>query len=463
MQIPGVTAIARLSIGEPLLKRGRHLIFGLLMAAETGIGVLQLTCLQWVWRGEAVVMAQVVGHVQLAGHMATDTLASRRASRMVVMGGMIIVPGLQPAGIDAGPGGLAGRIMALGADGIDGGPQLDAVGIVTVRTDHPGGVHPALLKRAVLEHFVLDLAVYFIQVGAEDHRQVIIQQLVAMGVAIVQRHAAAVAAGTGFRLAGGAHQIRLEAPPVRSFITTFRPLEMAGCRAMAALTAHPQCLPLAGIGIVYRVVIALETGGVTFNAHEVGILLRPAPVQAVLVIHRIAVVQMKPALLGHIPGSAVGLQAAVVQLQEVLLQRLNTESVSHRMIGGLAFGIRSIDPETTVTAEEAAGFSIAGQGLLVEVAQHRIVVGRLHGQLVVRVQPVGMLLGVAALATGFIHPLRAGRGSGGRRRLIVCQRLPGSAERNKRYHQPQTAFYHGLITALVIFQRRWPMLEMHGI
>ena len=355
-----------------------------------------------------MVMAQVVGHVQLAGHMATEALASRRANGVVVMGGMIVVAGLQPTGIDTGPGRLAGRIMALGADGIGRGPQLDAVRVVTIRTDHPGSVHPALLKGAVLEHFVLDLAVNFIQIGTEDHRQVIIQQLIAMGVAIVQRHAAAVATGAGFRLAGGAHQIRLEALPRRCLIAMFRPLQMAGCRAMTALTAHAQRLPLTGKGIRYRIVVALKTGGMTFNAHEVGVLLRPAPVQAVLVIHRLTVVQMKPALLGHIPRRAVGLQAAIVQLQEVLLQRFDTESVGHRIIGGLAFGIRCIDPETTVTAKKTAGFGVGAQGLLVEVAQHGIISGRLHGQLVVRIQPVGMLLAVAALATAFIHPLRAG-------------------------------------------------------
>src|SRR5690606_34548115 len=114
------------------------------------------------WRSEAVVMAQVVGHVQLAGHMATDALATLRPDSMVVMGRMVIVLCLQPAGVDSGPGHLAGRVMALGADGIGRRPQFGAVGVVAIRTDYPSGVHTALLKGAILEHFILDLAVNLI-------------------------------------------------------------------------------------------------------------------------------------------------------------------------------------------------------------------------------------------------------------------------------------------------------------
>src|SRR5690554_745120 len=128
-----------------------------------------------------------------------------------------------------------------------------------------------------------------------------------------------MAAGAGFRLADGAHQVRLEALPSRSFIFTFRPLQVTRSRAMATLAPHTQRLPLTGIGIGYRVVIALEAGGVAFDTNEVGVLLRPTPVQPVLMIHGLAIVQMKPALLWHIPGSAMGLQAAIGQLQEILL------------------------------------------------------------------------------------------------------------------------------------------------
>ena len=72
------------------------------------------------------------------------------------------------------------------------------MGVVAVAAAHTLVGHFALGEGAVLEHFVLDLAVQGVQLAGQGAWQVIVHQALADGEAITQRRAARVAAGAGF-------------------------------------------------------------------------------------------------------------------------------------------------------------------------------------------------------------------------------------------------------------------------
>ena len=102
-------------------------------------------------------------------------------------------------------------------------------------------------------------------------------------------------------------------------------------------------------------------------------------------------------LLG-IPGHAEGLQPTFADLDQVLLQRCDAEGVGDLEVGILAVNAGGVDPEFVALARETGGFVFRFEGDVIEVAQHRLGIGLLHRQLVMRALPVLDLLAVAALA-----------------------------------------------------------------
>ena len=62
------------------------------------------------------------------------------------------------------------RLVALPADRIPLGAQLLRVRVVAIGAGHPLGKHPALEKRAVVEHFVLHLPVGPVEAPVEQTR-----------------------------------------------------------------------------------------------------------------------------------------------------------------------------------------------------------------------------------------------------------------------------------------------------
>ena len=263
--------------------------------------------------------------------------------------------------------------------------------------------HFALHKRTVFEHFVLDFAIQRIQFTGERAGQVIIHQPFADGETVPQGRPARVAAGAGFDLDGRVLVLEVDGEAGMDQVGFFcRPFEVIRRRAMASLTAHAEAVPLTGEGAVAGVKVALEPGGVTFHAHEVGVLARLAPVQWVLEIHALAGIKMKPAMLLRIPRHAQGLQATVADFDQVLLQRSNAEGVGHFEVVILAIKTGRIDPELVTFARKTHGLLFGFDRDVVEVCEHGLGRGRLHRQLMVRTLPVFDLLTVAALALLFV-------------------------------------------------------------
>src|SRR5215510_6783724 len=111
-----------------------------------------------------------------------------------------------------------------------------------------------------------------------------------------------------------------------------RPLHVPGAGAMACLARDVDVRPAGFIPIRGGDVALPEVGGVTVRAHEVPVLGPTGPVQHVAGTDRAVGIQLIPALssgrLPRIPSKPKRLQASAWQLQQVLLQRINTERVS---------------------------------------------------------------------------------------------------------------------------------------
>ncbi|MNF66337.1 hypothetical protein D3C84_481260 [compost metagenome] len=396
------------------------------VAAEAGVWNAQAQGARRVGQGEAVVMAIVVDHEELARHVAIHTLGAGLALGVMMVFGGVIVLGLQPLAIDPFDTWLAGGVVALQADAVARGLERRAVGIVAIAAAHALGEHLALGEGAVLEHLILDLAVQLVEFSGQGAGQVVVHQPPVAVVAVVQGRAAGMATGAGFDFGErvGLGQVEGEAGVGR--VAPFRrPLQVLRCRAVAGLAADAEAVPVAGETVLGRVVIAFETGGVALHAHEVGVLLRAAPVQRVLEVHALSRIEVEPGAFLHVPGHPEGLQSAAGGFDQVLLQGRDAEGIGHPEISCLAVSARGVDPEAAVLAEETSGFLVVLEAGVVEVAEHAGFARFLHGQLMVTALPVLGLLGMAAGALAFVHhPGRLGDGLG---RWWLRARQPGRA------------------------------------
>ncbi|MNO93085.1 hypothetical protein D3C76_846750 [compost metagenome] len=325
----------------------------------------------------------------------------------------VVVLRLQAFAIDGVHRCLASGVVALQADAIARCLELRAVGVVAVAAAHTLVGHFALGEGAVLEHFVLDLAVQGVQLAGQGAWQVIVHQALADGEAITQRRAARVAAGAGFDFDGGVLVLEVDGKTRVDQVGLFRrPFQVIGGRAVTGLATDAEAVPLAVEGVFRGIEIALVAGGVALDAHEVGVLAGLAPVQRVLEGHALARVEMKPAVLLGIPGDAQGLQATVAHLDQVLLQRCDAEGVGDLEVGVLAVDAGGVDPESVVLSREPGGFVLGLEGDAVEVAEHRLGIGWLHRQLMMGTLPVLDLGAVAALALLFVDHVRRRHGNG---------------------------------------------------
>ncbi|MNJ25471.1 hypothetical protein D3C77_199160 [compost metagenome] len=328
-----------------------------------------------------------------------------------------VVLGLEACAIDTGDGGFACGVVTLQAHAITGRLELGAVRIMTIAAAHALGEHLALGEGAVLEHLVLDLAVECVQLAGQPAWQVVIHQPTISVKAITQRRAAGMAARTGFHFADvvGVGQAAIEAE-VGLLARFGGPLQVSGRRAMAGLATHSKAVPLAVERPAGGIEVTFEAGGVALHAHEVGVLLRFAPVQRVLEVHPLAWIEVEPLLLLGIPGNAKGLQMTLAGVDQVLLQRLDTKGIGHPEILVLAIGAHGVDPELLTLTKESGGLVLSLELAVGEIAEHRLLAGILHGQLVVRAFPVIGLGLVTALALSFIYQRCRGRCDRRRRR-----------------------------------------------
>ena len=101
----------------------------------------------------------------------------------------------------------------------------------------------------------------------------------------------------------------------------------------------------------------------------------------------------------RIPGDRQRLQTSALQRQQELLQRVDTEHPAHRVLPQLAVRAVGDHAVLAVAAQEARLHPVVLEACVVEVPEHRLRGGRLHGQVVVRAAP-GAELGLVAVRTG---------------------------------------------------------------
>jgi hypothetical protein len=135
---------------------------------------------------------------------------------------------------------------------------------------------------------------------------------------------------------------------------------------------------LAGKAVVDRVEVAFETGGVAFDAHEIGVLRGLGPVQRIFEVDALAWIQMKPVIFLCIPCHTQGLQASARNFDQVLLQGRDAEGISHFEISWLAIVTWSVDPKGLAFAEEAGDICFVLERLVIEVGEHCVFISSLH-------------------------------------------------------------------------------------
>ena len=156
------------------------------------------------------------------------------------------------------------------------------------------------------------------------------------------------------------------------------------------------------------------------------------------------VVEMEPALAARrrrpgVPADQQRLQAPVADVEEVLLQRLGTESVGDPKIPRRAIGALGADVESLVAPREFRPLAEVIEGLGSEIAQHILRRRLLHGEIVVGALPTRSLL---RMAGGTGSPTDEGR------RAVVAEARPfargsgrglGAAQRQQQKSHASTS------------------------
>ena len=162
------------------------------------------------------------------------------------------------------------------------------------------------------------------------------------------------------------------------------PRHMTRAPPVTCLAADADLFPGGGEAVCGGIVILGDAGGVTLGAHEVPILVQLGPVQRVVVANVLVGIEMEPALAAllfraAVPRNRQRLNAAVRKLDEILLQRLQPESVFHFEGLELAVGAVGLDEELAVLAEEAGLHAEIVELRVIEVAEDRLFIGMRHG------------------------------------------------------------------------------------
>ena len=159
---------------------------------------------------------------------------------------------------------------------------------------------------------------------------------------------------------------------------------------MAGLTADVDFTPVGLITLVSRIVCFYKVGGVTFGTHAVPVLVGPGPVKRVAGLDFLIGIKMKPALaaLGFragVPGDAQALQTPAWKLDQVLLERVDTEGVLDFIIVRFTVRSRRSDEISAVPFEEPACVAKVTERCTAEITKHAPVVSRSHRPGMIRV------------------------------------------------------------------------------
>jgi hypothetical protein len=167
---------------------------------------------------------------------------------------------------------------------------------------------------------------------------------------------------------------------------------MTGSGAVAPLAAHVDFREGRRVAVVCRVIILAQAGRMALCAHEIPILIQLRPVQHIVMADLLVGIEMKPALAAlllrtTVPHNRQRLNASIGKLDQVLLQRIDPESVFHLERGRVAVGAVSLDQELPILAKETRTHAVIVEARVVKIAKHRLVSRVIHRLLVVRCAP----------------------------------------------------------------------------
>ena len=194
------------------------------------------------------------------------------------------------------------------------------------------------------------------------------------------------------------------------YLGRFGPFDVDFARAVASLTGHIGFLPSGVERIRCRVIPSFIGRGVAHDAHGVGGLVAPSPVQHVARWCFLRGPQVVPLLFDVVPRNLQGLQAPARHGNQVLLQRLHAKGVLDFKINQLAIGAIRVHKVLVPPLEEARGHTSVLELPPVKSSAHAGGCGQGHGIGMVRGTPVTRLLCMACQA-GVIADVSNGFGA----------------------------------------------------
>src|SRR5574341_1946548 len=116
------------------------------------------------------------------------------------------------------------------------------------------------------------------------------------------------------------------------------------------------------------------------GAHEIPILQTAGPMQNITRIDLLVGIKMKPTLAAHrlrprVPTDVQRLIAPVRKSDEILLQRVIAERVSHFVFVQLAVGAIGVNEKLAVLFIETGSQAIISERGIIEIAKHGLLVG----------------------------------------------------------------------------------------
>ncbi len=229
---------------------------------------------------------------------------------------------------------------------------------------------------------------------------------------------------------------------------------MAGPRGMASFAGDVELGPGGLVAVRGCLVSLAQSCRVALRAHRVPTLVGAGPVERIARRDLLVRIEMEPAPpspLGGpaVPGPAQRLQPAAGKLDEVLLQRLDTEGVADRQILD-ALRTLDADGEALALANRDRGLPGVDERPSVEAAEDGPRRRLLHGEIVVRSLPEPVLLRMATRAGLPAHIGRGGGRGGWNRRLLRPWSAGGEAQTDEDFEESSR---HELLPPA-----RWPCL-----
>ena len=319
------------------------------------------------------------------------------------------------------------RRMALRTDRVTLSLQRHRVRIVAVAAPHATRVHLGLQERPVLVVLRLDLPVSEVCPVPEKCQIVaVVIRRARQRIAVTKVLAPRMASGALLDLGIGrlreirGQPLRGQPRPARRLIAgrVGRPGVVRLTRPMAGLAAHADLGLPRRIGSARRIVIPAEPRGVARGAPRLPVLVRPRPVQPVVLQKHLIGIKIVPALRDCVPGDVERLRPPRLGRQQVLLQGMNPRDPDHVEAPPRPGSVLGLDDVCIAPPAEPRDHAPALEAHVAEITEHRGLVRQRPGQRMVRTRPARRLVGMAGGAArrpGIVRRRRHLRSAGQKR------------------------------------------------